>query len=61
MKQRKKQTRKNSPQLYIYKSQPKYPNAADHQYFAAKALNMMTALVSGMGMISAMLFLVTLA
>jgi len=56
-----KQTRKTNTQLTIYKSEPRYPNAADHQYFAAKALNVMTALVSGMGMISAMVFLVTLA
>ena len=38
-----------------------YPNAADAQYFRAKALNILTAIVSGMGLISAMLFLVTLA
>ena len=56
-----KRTKKRSQQLHIYKSEPKYPNAADQQYFAAKALNMITALVSGMGMVSAMLFLVTLA
>ena len=38
-----------------------YPNAADAQYFKAKALNILTAIVSGMGLVSAMLFLVTLA
>ena len=38
-----------------------YPNAADAQYFRTKALNILTAIVSGMGLISAMLFLVTLA
>ena len=38
-----------------------YPNAADEQYFKTKALNILTAIVSGMGLISAMLFLVTLA
>ena len=38
-----------------------YPNAADEQYFKNKALNILTAIVSGMGLISAMAFLVTLA
>ncbi len=56
-----KHTKKN-PNLKIYRAnQPKYPNAADDAYFAAKALNMMTALVSGIGFASAMLFLVTMA
>lgn len=53
---------KKYPHLTVYKSQqPLYPNAADHNYFATKALNVMTAIVSGMGLASAMLFLVTLA
>ncbi len=48
--------------LTLYKSnQPAYPNAADNRYFATKALNVMTAIVSGMGFVSAMLFLVTMA
>ncbi len=51
--------RKNRRKLTIY--QPAYPNAADPSYFAGRALNAITALVSGMGFISAMLFLVTLA
>ena len=38
-----------------------YPNAADERYFKAKALDLLTAIVSGMGLISAMLILVTLA
>lgn len=55
-------TKKSRRNLTIYKpSQPAYPNAADHSYFAAKALNVMTAIVSGMGFVSAMLFLVTMA
>lgn len=41
--------------------QPAYPNAADDRYFAGKALDLLTAIVSGMGLVSAMLFLVTLA
>lgn len=53
---------KKYPHLTVYKAgQPKYPNAADNSYFAARALNVMTAIVSGMGLVSATLFLVTLA
>lgn len=49
------------PHLTIYRSrQPRYPGAADDRYFAAKALDILTAVVSGMGLITAMLFLVTL-
>lgn len=56
-----KKTKKNS-HLTVYRSnQPAYPNAADNRYFATKALNVMTAIVSGMGFVSAMLFLVTMA
>ena len=39
---------------------PIYPGAADDNYFAAKALDILTAIVSGMGMITAILFLLTL-
>lgn len=53
---------KKNPHLRIHRpNQPAYPNAADNRYFANKALNVMTAIVSGMGFISAMAFLVTLA
>lgn len=56
-----KRTR-NHRHLKIYKSvQPAYPNAADNSYFARKALDVMTAIVSGLGFASAMLFLVTMA
>ena len=52
---------KNTHHLTVVKTaQPMYPNAADSRYFAGKALNIATALVSGMGFISAMLFLVTM-
>lgn len=45
-----------------YRPRPaSYPNAADERYFKAKALDLLTAIVSGMGLVSAMLFLVTLA
>lgn len=53
---------KKNRNLSVYKpAQPIYPNAADNRYFASRALNVMTAIVSGMGFISAMAFLVTLA
>lgn len=48
--------------LTVYKpAKPAYPNAADTNYFAGKALDVMTAIVSGMGFISAMVFLVSMA
>ena len=54
-------TRKRNRNLTIVrKQQPVYPNAADASYFATKALNVVTALVSGMGFVSAMAFLVTM-
>lgn len=40
--------------------QPRYPNTADHNYFRQKALDVMTAIVSGFGLFSAMIFLVTM-
>ena len=55
-------TRKKNPHLSVYRSsQPAYPNAADNNYFAEKALNVITAIVSGLGFVSAMLFLLTMA
>ena len=39
---------------------PIYPNAADHNYFARKALDVVTAIASGFGLFSAMIFLVTM-
>ena len=54
-------TKKNSRHLTVVKtSQPAYPNAADTSYFANRALNVVTALVSGMGFVSAIVFLVTM-
>ena len=56
-----KQTHHTST-LTIYQPRaPRYPGAANDQYFAQKALNILTALVSGMGLVTAMLFLVTLS
>lgn len=56
-----KRTKKNRHLTVCRSSQPAYPNAADSSYFAGKALNVITALVSGMGFITAMTFLVTMA
>lgn len=44
----------------VNSNQPIYPNAADHNYFARKALDVMTAIASGFGLFSAMIFLVTM-
>lgn len=41
--------------------QPAYPNAADSNYFAGKAMEILTAVTSGFGVITAMVFLVILA
>lgn len=55
-----KQTSRN-PHLTLYVSrQPMYPNAADRRYFVEKAVNVVTSIVSGIGFITAMLFLLTL-
>lgn len=40
--------------------QPPYPNAADNLYFKQKALDIITAIVSGFGLFSAVIFLVTM-
>ena len=49
------------PHLKLVKHQPAYPNAADPQYYHQKALDLVTAIISGMGLASAMVFLVTMA
>lgn len=41
--------------------QPMYPNAADANYFAEKALEILTAVVSGTGAVTIMLLLVAMA
>ncbi|MBQ7001153.1 MAG: hypothetical protein IJN67_08940 [Oscillospiraceae bacterium] len=57
-----KHTKKQYKHLRIVETkQPIYPNAADQNYFAQKALDVMTGLVSCMGFVSAMLFLITLS
>ncbi len=53
--------RPNASHLTVYRSQqPIHPNAADHHYFAEKAVNIITAIVSTMGIVSGMMFLVTM-
>jgi len=55
-----KQTKKNR-NLTVYRGhQSQYPNAADKNYINRKLLDIATAIVSGMGFISAMVFLITL-
>ena len=45
--------------LYIY--QPPVPNAAPPSYFTDKMLDAITAVVSAMGFVAAMVFLVVMA
>ena len=53
--------KRNYRHLRIVNSkEPIYPNAADHNYFARKALDVVTAIASGFGLFSAMIFLVTM-
>ncbi|MBQ8834664.1 MAG: hypothetical protein IJ001_07055 [Oscillospiraceae bacterium] len=47
--------------VHYYQPKPIYPNAADPSYFTEKALDILTAIVSGLGFATAMLFLITLA
>ena len=54
-------SKKNHTYLRVVNSkEPPYPNAADHNYFARKALDVVTAIASGFGLFSAMIFLVTM-
>lgn len=47
--------------LTIHEYKPNtYPNAADPDYFTGKLLDIVTAIVSGMGFITAMICLVIL-
>jgi hypothetical protein len=55
-----KQNKKYSHLRVVNSKQPMYPNAADNNYFARKAVDVMTALASGFGLFSAMIFLVTM-
>lgn len=55
-----KNKKKYSHLTLVKAYEPAYPNAADHNYFTNRVLNIVTALVSGMGFVSAMVFLVTM-
>lgn len=50
--------RKNHRGLYVYR--PKYPNAASREYYQQKVLDAVTAVVSVIGFLSAMIFLFTM-
>lgn len=52
--------KKRNPNLKVYHNQPKYPNAASTSYVTRRILDIATAVASGMGLITAMIFLITL-
>ena len=54
-----KQHTLSRPNLRRYR-EPAYPNAADRRYFVEKAVNIVTAILSGIGFVSAMVFLATM-
>lgn len=58
MKTNHKTTARNR-QLYVY--QPPVPNAAPPSYFTDRVLDALTTIVSAMGFVSAMVFLVIMA
>ena len=55
-----KNKKKYSHLRVVNTREPICPNAADHNYYARKALDIMTGLASGVGLFSAMIFLVTM-
>ena len=51
----------NPSRMTVHRSRgPAYPNAADRRYFVEKAVNVITAILSGIGFVSAMVFLATM-
>lgn len=47
--------------LKVYRNEiPNYPNAADNRYVTEKILNIIAAIVSGVGLMTAMVVLITL-
>ena len=50
--------RKNRRELSVY--HPKYPNGASREYYRQKVLDAVTAVVSVIGFLSAMIFLFTM-
>lgn len=53
-----KKHRTHNPNIRIYRRP--YPNAADPSYFVNKIIDVMLAVVTGMGSVSALLFLATM-
>jgi len=52
---------KHNPILHSPARQPLYPGAADTNYFTEKALEILAAILTGTGAVTAMLFLVIMA
>ena len=48
---------KNARRQTSHRSCPAYPNAASSSYYLHKALDVVTAIVSGMGLLAAIVFL----
>ena len=54
--------KKHNQNIYLMERKaPRYPNAADREYYVRKVIDIVTAVVSGLGLVSVMLFLVILA
>ncbi|MBQ7801566.1 MAG: hypothetical protein IJ375_04510 [Oscillospiraceae bacterium] len=58
MKHTAKKEAKRRANLHVYRRA--YPNAADPSYFVNKAIDTMLAVVTGMGSVTALLFLITM-
>ena len=53
--------KKRTANLALYQNQtPRYPNAASSSYVTRKILDVITAIASGIGLITAMVFLISL-
>ena len=55
-----KKTKRNRNLTVYHPRPPMYPNAADANYVTRKLLDIATAIVSAMGLVTAMIFLITL-
>lgn len=55
-----KQKKRNSNLTVYRRPEPRYPNAASSSYVNRRILDIVTAIASGMGLVTAMLFLITL-
>lgn len=48
--------------IYLLEAKaPRYPNAADKNYYIHKAVDVAAAIISGLGLVSVMLFMVILS